>query len=117
MNSDKKGEITDVFTRLGDEPSIISDGDLNILEYFVCHMYSSKKRCQAEININEMRLKKFKLSSNNDLRIVPPSKNALLQHVKRACYQAGYLWKEALSNIEIPDPNLWGWKGLYKFPE
>ena len=43
-----------------------------------------------------MRLEKFKLSGYNDLPVIPPSKHALLQHAKHACYQAG--------------PTLWGWK-------
>lgn len=69
---------------------------MNMLDYFVFHMYSPKKRCHSDMSINEMRLEKFKLSGYNDLPVIPPSKHALLQHAKHACYQAG--------------PTLWGWK-------
>ena len=56
-----------------------------------------------------MRLNKFKSSPDNDLRKLPPSRASLLQHVKRACYQSGYLWRESLENFDLPDAQLWGW--------
>ena len=63
---------------------------MSIIEYFVYHIYSPKKRCEGGIDINELRREKFKLYGN-DLRVIPPSKSALLQHTKRAAYQVGYL--------------------------
>ena len=53
-----------------------------------------------------MRLE-FKASSDGDLRKLPPSREALREHSKRACYQAGYLWKEATENLILPERQLW----------
>ena len=49
---------------------------------------------------------------NVNLRMLVPSPSGTLEHVKRACIQAGYFWK--LSGIEtnIRDPIEWGWEPL-----
>ena len=57
-----------------------------------------------------MRLQKFITSTDNNIRSLPPSRDALLQHAKRAAYQAGYLWRETTANVKLPDPTIWGWK-------
>ena len=57
-----------------------------------------------------MRLHKFITSTDNNLHNLPPSRDALLQHAKPVCYEAGYLWRETISNVELPDPTIWGWK-------
>ena len=46
-------------------------------------------------------LTSFKKSTNNDLGLLPPSKEALHQHIYRASYQAGYLWRQTGGNIDI----------------
>ena len=56
-----------------------------------------------------MRLKIFECSADNDLRKLPPSREALREHSKKASYQADYLWMEAFENIHLPDPNDCGW--------
>ena len=42
---------------------------------------------------------------------IPPTKAALVQHIKRAVYQAGYCWAQAMtSSPDLPCPSEWGWK-------
>ena len=48
-------------------------------------------------------------SSDIDLRNLIPSKDAILQHTKRAIYQSGFLWREAVLDCEITDPLEWRW--------
>ena len=63
------------------------------------------------------RLGKFKESTDNDLRLLPTSKEALCQHLYCTSYQAGYLWRQSVEEPDIPDPVQWGWKtDLGKFP-
>ncbi len=41
---------------------------------------------------------------------IPPTKAALQQHVKRATYQAGHIWGQALiPNPTLPSPSDWSW--------
>ena len=35
--------------------------------------------------------------------LLPPSKDALRQHIYRASYQAGYLWRQSVEELDIPD--------------
>ena len=79
---------------------------MNILEQFVIEIYSASKSFKYT-TLGEMRLHKFITSTDNNL---PPSRDALLQHAKRACCQARYLGRETISNVELPDPTIWGWK-------
>ena len=42
---------------------------------------------------------------------IPPTLNALEQHVKRAVYQAEHIWGQALiGNPQVPSPDSWGWE-------
>ena len=41
---------------------------------------------------------------------IPPTRAALLQHTKRAAYQGGYCWGQALTpNPDLPSRGDWGW--------
>ena len=82
---------------------------MNILEQFVIEIYSVSKSFKYT-SLGEMRLQKSITSTDNNLRNLPRSHVALLQHAKHVCYQAGYLGRETISNVELPDPTIWGWK-------
>ena len=60
--------------------------------------------------LDAVRLDKFNKFADNDLRLLPPSKEALRQHIYRASYQAGYLWRQSVEELDIPDPEQWGYK-------
>ena len=78
---------------------------MNILEQFVIEIYSVSKSFKYT-SLGEMRRQKFITSTDDNLRNLPPSRDALLQHAKHVCYQAGYLWGETISNVELPDPTI-----------
>ena len=44
------------------------------------------------------------------MHLLPPSKEASHQHIYGASYQAGYLWRGCVEELDIPDPEQWGWK-------
>ena len=49
--------------------------------------------------------------SLKSLDSIPPTKNALFQHIKRALLVAAFIWKQSLSKTpEIPKPSEWGWE-------
>ena len=60
-------------------------------------------------DLDILRFKKFTNSSSNELRALPPSKDALLQHVLRSAYQAGWDWGNSLVQRSPPSAELWGW--------
>ena len=60
--------------------------------------------------INETRLSLFISSTSNNLRELPPCKNALELHITRSAYQAGWVWGKTLSQQQPPPTTSWGWK-------
>ena len=51
----------------------------------------------------------FKRLADSNLQSIPPSRGGLIEHINRACLQGGWLWREAVSNMENQDPEDWGW--------
>ena len=44
------------------------------------------------------------------MRLLPPSKEALHQHIYCTSYQARYLWRECVKELYIHNPEQWNWK-------
>ena len=64
-------------------------------------MYS--RRCPHQA-VNEARQVLF-AQGNKSIKIMPPTQAALAQHIKRAAYQAGHVWGQALEPTqELPSP-------------
>lgn len=103
FNSAKRDEFTNVFKELGNQPMEITSAQIGKIEEYVQMLYGFDSTLAAD------RLNKFRKSTDDDLRKLPPSKDALLQHAKRACYQAGYVWQESMEDLLLPSPTLWGW--------
>ena len=72
------------------------------------YMYFGKDHKYTDIN--DARCTSFFKSPDPKLNHRILSRGALLEHVKRSAYQAGWLWAECLANVILPDPTLWGWK-------
>ena len=66
-------------------------------------------RTSPEEDVNEARKQLFsKKGRTKDA--LPPTRAALLQHTKRAAYQAGHIWaKMMIPDPELPSPDGWGW--------
>ena len=59
--------------------------------------------------VNKARQELF-VKGTRSLEYIPPTKGALVQHVRRAVLQAGYAWGQALiSQQDILSTN-WGWE-------
>ena len=79
----------------------------SILEKFVVTIYD---RSSATNSIDAARLELFSRKHRSYDSILP-TQAALIQHIKRAAYQAGYIWGQAtICQMEINSPEDWGWK-------
>jgi hypothetical protein len=75
-------------------------------ERYVVLLYS---RTSEHTDVNEA--KKYLFYCNRKPENIPPSRATLLQHVKSAAYQAGYVLGQALkANQTRPSPSEWSWK-------
>ena len=100
-------EVTPVFLKLSHKPSEITEDDITLLEKFIVVMYI--RTCNTE-TVNEARKILF-APENRTIDNIPPTKDALIQHTKRAVYQAGFVWAQSLTNQQVlPSPLEWGWK-------
>ena len=82
--------ITDAFISLLLQPGeITSESEvLHNIEWFVILIYS--KVCTLS-RVNDARKELFAVSRRS-MDNIPPTQGALIQHIKRAVYQASYLW-------------------------
>ena len=87
-------------------PTVLTDKDLSIIEKFVVHTYSS---CCEKDTVNGAQ--EYLFTKNNSLiEKLPPTQDALKQHVLRAAYQ-GNVWEQMLEKFQqLADPEKCGWK-------
>ena len=104
----KLSELNSTFIELSNSPTSVSKENLKILEEFMLFVYFGKDHKYTDIN--DARCTSFFKSPDPKLKETILSRDALFEHVKRSTYQAGWLWKECLVNVILPDPRLWGWK-------
>ena len=96
--------VAESFLELSDRPSSIQL-DSKCFERFVVQLYD---RISTTTSVNDARKHLFTQGKSFDA--MPPTKAALLQHAKRAAYQAGYCWAQALTPSPVlPSPDMWGW--------
>ena len=96
-------ELTNALLKLSSAPSGIPDDVIHTIERFVILLYDST--CKE---INKARKKIF--AKKNNVQLIPPTKAALEEHVKRAAYQGGHVWGQTLlPTPELPPPSSWGW--------
>ena len=63
-----------------------------------------------ELDVNSARLNLF-TKRTRQIDNIPPTSAALLQHVKRAVYQAGHIWgQSSVASPILPSPSDWGWQ-------
>ena len=100
-------EASEVFKKLSMYPPIIGDEEQKVLEKFVITMYDRSSDSQ---DINAVRLDMF-ARKQRSYDNIPPTRAALVQHTKRAAYQAGCIWSQsALRQMELESPSEWGWQ-------
>lgn len=114
MHSQRHEELTEAFIKL----SWLSSEEtiqecLPILEEFLEVAYGGA----YSGNLNEFRLKSFKASASNNLRELPPSRSGLELHVRRASYQAGWVWGNTVSQEPTPKLSEFGWTVVDGRPE
>ena len=107
-------EHTNALLKLSSAQSGIPDNVMHTIERFVILLYDRTSTCKE---INKPRKKIF--ATKNNVQLIPPTKAALEEHVKRAAYQGGHVWGQTLlPTPELPPPSSWGWikndEGVYE---
>ena len=100
-------QLTDIFIELSNQPKEISSTQIDIEDFLLSVYYPSNNNLES---IDIERFNHFTRLPDPDLRTLPPSRNGLTEHIKRAALQAGWIWAEATTNVEQQNPEIWGWK-------
>ena len=80
---------------------------LPLLEQFIVLLYDRTSSLEL---VNEARKELFTKKGRSIDRL-PPTQAALVQHIKRAAYQAGHCWAQVMIvSPELPSPADRGWK-------
>lgn len=99
-------DASSVFNKLSKYPPTVGDEDLEILEKYVVTMYD---RSSTATCVNNARLELF-ARKQRSYQSIPPTQAALVQHLKRAAYQAACIWSQAtVCQPETQSPADWGW--------
>jgi len=100
-------EVTSAFLDLIRNPSSISSQTMSQLERFVVLLYN---RTSEHTSVKLCRKDLFSHHSRS-MESIPPTLNALEQHVRRAMHQAVHIWDQALvRSSACYSPNDWGWE-------
>ena len=100
-------EVKACFLQLSAAPSSVTDEDMAVIERFVILMYD-KSSSENDINITRMKLY---TKRSWQIETILPTAGALLQHIKRAVYQAGHIRGQAYHPApDLPNPQNWGWQ-------
>ena len=99
-------ELTTTLCHMMDKPETPSSDGIAVIESFVISLYSVS--CTLT-DVNKARHQIFAQSSRT-FEYIPPTKAALLEHIKRTTHLAGYVWVQSIIAKQVlPSPNLWGW--------
>ena len=101
-------DITSTFCALAATPDVSAIGDwIKHLEQFVILMYD---RTSSQELVNQA-CKELFTQKGRAIDGLPPTLAALVQHTKRAAYQAGHCWGPMMvAAPELPSPSDWGWR-------
>lgn len=99
-------DVTRAFCALVALPDSI-DKWMETQERFIVLLYD---RTCGNVSVNLARKQLF-TQCGRTIDSLPPAKAALIQHTRRAAYQAGHCWGQmVVAAPELPSPGLWGWK-------
>ena len=101
--------LTEVFIELSDMPSTITQHQIDIKTKYVVKIYFSADSNAPCLSLADLRCKAVLKYASPNMKTIIPSKDGLIQHNKRAAFQAGWLWKECLLNPAYPNIIEWGW--------
>ena len=101
-------DVTKAFQQIMKDPfcNITEESEhFKLLEHFTVIMYDKTSSLES---VNECRRALF-CQKGKSMENIPPTQAALLQHSRRAIYQAG-IWATAdQAQDDLPSPELWGW--------
>ena len=101
--------VTEAFTFVAENPFASLETNskcFKLLESFVVVLYDKKGDL---CSVDQVRRKMFCKRDRFDMKSLPPTQGALLQHSRRAIYQASLWYTADRPSQQAPSPERWGW--------
>ena len=100
--------MTNVFIELSQRPTNITVEQTSCLEKYLLSIYYPHMTVISDLDFQ--RMQDFEHSVHSNLRLLPASKAGYIEHIKRAAFETGWVAYECKENVDLPSPELWGWK-------
>ena len=108
LSNDMWSNVSSSFQQLSWLPTMDTvRNNYKVIETFVASLYLKSKETMT---VNDVRFELYANSSSDNFRELPPSRDALEQHILRSSYQAGWIWGNTLAQQLPPSKLQWGWK-------
>ena len=100
-------ELTTMPCHLMDKSVTLSSDDIAVIEIFVISLYS------VSCTLSTKHASRYSLSRFAHIQYLPPTKAALVEHVRRTTHQAGYvLGQSIIAKQVLSSPSPWGGSNL-----
>ena len=98
---------TEVFHCLSSPCDNLTQSEIGVLEECAVIMYDQSSSTNK---VNDASLDLF-ARKQHPYNGIPPSRAALVEHIKRSVLQAGHTWGQSLcKSPTLPSPSRWGWE-------
>ena len=102
-------EVTAAFTYMASNPYaslVLESPHYRLLERFTIVLYNKTSNLE---DVDEARMELF-CQRSRSMENIPPTRDALLHHAKRAVYQASVWATSEQIQQNHPSPEIWGWQ-------
>ena len=95
-----------MFQTLGSRHTVIQTEQVKVIEMFVLEVYYPNSEAYS---LDSERERHYIRLVDSNIRHLPVSLRDLIEHIKRACYKAWWLWQELVNSSIVQNPADWGW--------
>ena len=88
------------------KPTTVREEKIFVIERFIGYVYHGR----FVNSIDSERMQNFKYLLRENLRLIPPSRLGLKEHLRGATYYAGWINSQCFENACLSFPSDWGWR-------
>ena len=86
----------------------LAEEKLKVIESFVVSLFVTELDISSSVNIARYQI--FKYRVNSEMRLLAPTRDALIQHIHKAAHISGYIWETLhIPTGAVNSPTNWTW--------
>ena len=105
----KNSVVSETFLLYSNRPTLpLAEENLKEIESFVVSLYVTESDISSSVDIARYQI--FKYRGNSEICSLPPTWDALIQHIHKAAYVSGYVWGTSYIPWKTEQsPTNWKW--------